>query len=87
VNKISAISVEQFTVYVEIPFIALCKLGFIMDKYSWKLELPNSESPTLNFSKICGKFYRMHRKVHLCPSQNYTLRISMAENQNCPTTF
>jgi hypothetical protein len=32
VNKIAGISVEQFMVYVEIPFIALCKLGFIMDK-------------------------------------------------------
>jgi hypothetical protein len=84
VNKIAAITVEQFMVYVEIPFIALCKLDFIMAKYGWKLELPNSESPTLNISKICWTFYTIRRNVHLCP-ENQSLWISMAENQNCQT--
>lgn len=73
VNKIAAISAEQFMVYVEIPFIALCKLGFIMDKYGWKLGLPNSESPFVHLCPLKIKLYESELPNFLSESLSYQM--------------
>jgi hypothetical protein len=62
----------QWNVWMDVwnsPFIALCKLGFMMNYYSQKSVLRNSfqwKCPTPNFS-ICEKVYVIHREVHWRP--------------------
>jgi hypothetical protein len=72
-------------------FMALHKLGFIIDQYGWKSEMHTYylwESYLSNFIKICGTVSRMYGKVQLWLYVNQTsLWISIAENQTCHSTF
>jgi hypothetical protein len=50
------------------PSMAFHKVGFFMDQYSWKLELPDNfylKSPNSDFNKICVSVYGTHEKVCL----------------------
>jgi hypothetical protein len=73
---------------VEIPFIALCELHFIMDKYSWKLELPEglgqfkkstSSYVEIPFIALCELHFIMDKyswKLELPNSETPTLNFS-----------
>jgi hypothetical protein len=52
----------------KLPFMALCKLDFVMGQYGRISEFPEQllwKSPLSNFNKVCGMVYGRHGGIHL----------------------
>jgi hypothetical protein len=70
----STIYMKRFMQHRESPFTVMCKLGFVVDWYDWKLELLNNfwwETPILNFNKVSEMVYE-HKESPFMVYANYS---------------
>jgi hypothetical protein len=66
--RISTKSAKRFMRYMENSIYSLCKLGYIMGQYGWKLESPTKswwKSPISHLEDVCEMVYGAQRKVHV----------------------